>query len=109
MPSTLAEQPSPTGACHRREDRRPGGAAQVKVQSLLPRKLNGIATATAIAWAASSEIDEDATSASSRTRLITRQATETARKRAACRWASPYPGPNVQKRFPRELLATASD
>ena len=45
-------------------------ARQAKVQSLLPRKLNGIATATAIACAVSSPIEPPATSASSTTRLI---------------------------------------
>src|SRR3954454_15836822 len=47
-----------------------GGFGQANVQSLLPRKLKGIAIATATAWAPSSPIEALETRASRTTRLI---------------------------------------
>ena len=70
---------------------------QAKVQSLLPRKLKGIATATAITWAVSSPTLEDTTRSlehdqvepQSRRRL-------TAKKRDAWNPGRLFAGPKVQ-------------
>ncbi len=73
-------------------------APQAKVQSLLPRKLKGIATATAIACAVRSPSDAPETRASSTTRLISSAATLTARKRAA--WKPGWPSPGLEGPVP---------
>ncbi len=62
----------------------------------LPKKLKGIATATAIAWAERSPISVPATSASRTTRSISSEATLTAKKRMAWKEARFSPGPKVQ-------------
>ena len=71
----------------------------------MPRKLKGIATATAIACAERSPIDVPPTSACSTARLISSAATLTAKKRAAWKPAWPSPAAKVQCRFQKKLLA----
>src|SRR6185369_16929285 len=80
---------------------------QAKVHSLLPMKLNGIATATAIACEGMSAMPLR-TSSSSTTRLITSAATLTAKKRAAWNPACPCFASKVQCRFHQKLLVTAT-
>jgi hypothetical protein len=70
--------------------------SQAKVQSLLPRKLKGIANATARACAGSALSPITATRTCSAARLISNAPVLTAKKRSASKPGWPSPGPNVQ-------------
>ena len=70
-------------------------------------KLNGIAIATAIAWAGSSLIPPP-TRSSSAIRLMTSARTLTVKKRAAWKPAWPCLASKVQWRFHQKLFVTAT-
>src|SRR5215211_1671938 len=78
------------------------------VHSLLPRKLNGIAPATASACAGSSGAEATSTSRYRNTRFTPSARTLTVKKRIAWKPAWPPVARNVQWRFRRKLLETAT-